>query len=229
MVLAPVGGELDIRAAMPSTDTMDEGAWAAARWCWAKGEPTGRGTATLPGGAWRFLPLRTVRDKLGVLGIRGDPPPSAPVLQAVAALADNAAVAWERVRLAQQTARSEAMEETQRLRTSLLASLGHDMRTPLTSIGGAAGTLRTAWDRLSEASRRDLLDSIEQDVARMAGFLSNITEMTRLESGEINPRLVAVPIAGGDRVPPSGVWRPGHMWRCRCRTRRRRSRRTPPC
>jgi two-component system sensor histidine kinase KdpD len=195
VVLAPAGGELDIRAAVPSTDTMDEGAWAAARWCWAHGEPTGRGTATLPGGAWRFLPLRSVREKLGVLGIRGDPPPSAPALQAIAALADNAAVAWERVTLAQATARSEAMEETQRLRTSLLASLGHDLRTPLAGISGAAGTLRAAWDKLSEASRRDLLDSIEQDVARMAGFLANITEMTRLESGEVTPRLSAVPLA----------------------------------
>lgn len=195
LVLAPVAGELDIRAAAPSADTMDEGAWAAARWCWAHGEPTGRGTATLPGGAWRFLPLRTVRATLGVLGIRGDPPPSPPALQAIAALADSAAVAWERVLLAQSGARTEAMEETQRLRTALLASLGHDLRTPLTSIGGAAGTLRTAWDHMDAATRADLLDSIEQDVARMARFLANITEMTRLESGEVAPRLATVPLA----------------------------------
>ena len=195
VVLAPVHGELDIRAAAPNADTIDEGAWAAARWCWAHGEPAGRGTATLPGGTWRFLPLRTVRASLGVLGVRGDPPPSAPALQTLAALADSAAVAWERVLLVQSSARTEAMEETQRLRTSLLASLGHDLRTPLTGIGGAAGTLRSAWAKIDEATRLDLLDSIEQDVARMAGFLANITEMTRLESGQIAPRLVAVGVA----------------------------------
>ena len=114
IVLAPVHGDLDIRAAAPDADTVDEGAWAAARWCWAHGEPAGRGTATLPGGTWRFLPLRTVRGNLGVLGVRGDPPPSAPALQTLAALADSAAIAWERVLLVQSSARTEAMEETQR-------------------------------------------------------------------------------------------------------------------
>ena len=207
VVLAPVHGDLDIRAAAPNADTVDEGAWAAARWCWAHGEPAGRGTATLPGGTWRFLPLRTVRASLGVLGVRSDPPPSPPALQALAALADSAAVAWERVMLVQSSARTEAMEETQRLRTSLLASLGHDLRTPLTGIGGAAGTLRSAWDRMDAATRADLLDSIEQDVARMAGFLANITEMTRLESGQIAPRLSPVPVgevidAAVARLPP---------------------------
>ena len=195
VVLAPIAGDLDIRASAPNADTMDEGAWAAARWCWSHGEPAGRGTATLPGGTWRFLPLKTVRAKLGVVGVRGDPPPSPPALQAIAALADGAAVAWERVLLVQSSARTEAMEETQRLRTALLASLGHDLRTPLTGIGGAAGTLRSAWDKLTEPTRVDLLDSIEQDVARMAGFLSNITELTRLESGQIAPRLNTVSIA----------------------------------
>ena len=196
IVLAPVAGDIDIRASAPAADTMDEGAWAAARWCWSHGEPAGRGTATLPGGTWRFLPLRTVRASLGVLGIRGEPLPSPPALQALTALADSAAIAWERVLLAQSSARTEAMEETQRLRTALLASLGHDLRTPLTGIGGAAGTLRAAWSSMNEPTRLDLLDSIEQDVARMAGFLANITEMTRLESGQILPRLATVPIGG---------------------------------
>ena len=195
VVLAPVHGELDIRAAAPNADTVDEGAWAAARWCWAHGEPAGRGTATLPGGTWRFLPLRTARANLGVLGTRGEQAPSAPALQTLAALADSAAIAWERVLLVQSSARTEAMEETQRLRTALLASLGHDLRTPLTGIGGAASTLRYAWDKMEPGTRADLLDSIEQDVARMAGFLTNITEMTRLESGQIAPRLTAVPLA----------------------------------
>jgi two-component system sensor histidine kinase KdpD len=87
------------------------------------------------------------------------------------------------------------MEETQRLRTALLASLGHDLRTPLTGIQGAAGTLRTSWARLDEATRADLLDSIEQDVGRMVRFLANITDLTRLETGQINPRLAPVPLA----------------------------------
>ena len=196
MVLAPArgGADLAIRAASPPADTMDEAAWAASRWCWAHQEPAGQGTTTLPGARWRFLPLRTVRAQLGVLGIRADGPLDEPATQAIGALADQAAVAWERVLLAQEGARTTAMEETQALRTALLGSLGHDLRTPLTSIQGAAGTLRSAWDKLPPATRSDLLDSIEEDVGRMTGFLANITDLTRLESGQVSPRLAPVRI-----------------------------------
>jgi two-component system sensor histidine kinase KdpD len=112
-----------------------------------------------------------------------------PLLQAIAALADQAAVAVERVRLAGEAARTEAQAETQKLRTALLSSLSHDLRTPLAGILGAAGTLRTAWTSLDDATREDLLRSIEEDTGRMTRFLSNIMEMTRLETGEIVPRI----------------------------------------
>jgi two-component system sensor histidine kinase KdpD len=179
----------------PSTDVLDDGALAAARWAWTRGEPTGRGTSTLPSTPWRFLPMQTVRGRVGVLGVRSDEELDEPRLQVLDALADQAAVALERVRLALESARTEAMEETQRLRTALLASLGHDLRTPLTGIQGAAETLRTAWEQLTPETRADLLASIEQDIGRVTHFLSSITELTRLESGEIKPRLTRVPVA----------------------------------
>ncbi len=196
LVLTGHGEDLMIRAAQPPADTMDEGAWAAARRAWQREEPTGRGTSTLPSSAWRFLPLRTVRGLQGVLGVRTEAPLDEPRSQALEALADQAAVALERVRLATDAAQTAAMQDTQRLRTALLASLGHDLRTPLAGIQGAAGTLRTAWDGLKPDVRADLLASIEEDVGRMARFLHNITELTRLESGQILPRLTAVPMEG---------------------------------
>jgi len=195
VTLAPAGEDgLVIRAAEPAADTMDEGAWAAARWTWTKQEGAGQGTSTLPGATWRFLPLKTARGPLGVLGVRSAARLNEPQTQALTALADQAAVAWERVRLATESARTAAMEDTQRLRTALLASLGHDLRTPLTGIRGAAGTLRTGWAQLTAETRADLLDSIEQDVGRMVRFLANITDLTRLETGQINPRLAPVPL-----------------------------------
>ncbi|MBV9653801.1 MAG: sensor histidine kinase KdpD, partial [Acetobacteraceae bacterium] len=149
-------GELDVRAAEPPDPALDEGAWAAARWTASRGEPAGRGTPTLPSASWRFLPVQTVRGRLGVLGVRPEEELDEPLLQALDTLADQAAAALERVRLATAAARAVAMEETQRLRTALLASLSHDLRTPLTGIQGAAGTLRTAWHELSEETRTDL-------------------------------------------------------------------------
>jgi two-component system sensor histidine kinase KdpD len=192
VVLTAQGEDLNIRAADPPADTMDEAAWAAARWAYAKQEPAGKGTGTMPSVSWRFLPMRTVRGRVGILGVRFDRDVDQPLLQALAALADQAAVAVERVRLAGEAARSEAQAETQKLRTALLSSLSHDLRTPLAGILGAASTLRTAWAALDDATREDLLRSIEDDTGRMSRFLSNIIEMTRLETGEIVPRIVPV-------------------------------------
>ena len=194
--LAPVGAVLvgegeDLGSATvePRGERLDERALAAAQWAWSRGEASGRGTSTLPGAAWRFLPLQTLRGRLGVLGIRPGAALSEPMLQAAEALADQASLALERVRLAGTAARAAAMEETQLLRTALLASLGHDLRTPLTGIQGAAGTLRGAWDVIDEATRADLLASIEEDVGRMTRFLVNITDLTRLEGGDLRPNL----------------------------------------
>jgi two-component system sensor histidine kinase KdpD len=195
VVLTQMGEDLNIRAAEPPADTMDESGWAAARWAFARGDPTGSGTGTLPSSRWRFQPMRTVRGNVGVLGVRAERGWDPPALQAIATLADQAAVAIERVRLATEAARTAAQAETQRLRTALLSSLSHDLRTPLTGIRGAAETLRTTWAALDDGTRQDLLRSIEDDTERMTRFLSNIMEMTRLESGEITPRRLSVDLA----------------------------------
>jgi two-component system sensor histidine kinase KdpD len=206
VVITQQAEDLNIRAADPPADTLDDAGWAAARWAITRGEQAGTATATLPSSAWRFLPMRTARGTIGVLGVRTIRAFDAPLLQVLGTLADQAAVAVERVRLATDAARTAAHSETQRLRTALLSSLSHDLRTPLTGIRGAAGTLRAAWDTLDQATREDLLGSIEQDTERMTHFLTNIMDMTRLESGEIIPRRLDIDLdevieAAISRVP----------------------------
>ena len=193
-------GALDILAADPPADTMDDGSWAAALWSWRHGEPSGRGTATLPSAPWRFLPIRIAGSSAdggadglhGLLAVQSAVPIDGPALQALQALTDQAALALERVRLVRGAADATARDETQKLRTALLNSLSHDLRTPLTGIRGSAETLRTAWTRLSPDTRDDLLLAIEEDTRRMTRFLANITDMTRLDSGVVVPRLVRV-------------------------------------
>ena len=199
IMLTPHNQELHQAAAHPPTATLDAtldaGSWAAARWAAAHAVETGAGTATLPAAPWRFLPVRAGSTAVGVLGLRTPTPLDGPALQAIEALVDQAALALERLRLSDEAARAAAMEDTQKLRTALLNSLSHDLRTPLTGIRGAAGTLRDAWDNLPPATRTDLLSSIEEDTARMTRFLANIMDLTRLESGQVSPRLEPVDVA----------------------------------
>ena len=82
-----------------------------------------------------------------------------------------------------------------RIRTALLSSLSHDLRTPLTAIRGAAETLASAGDALDEATRADLLASITQDTGRMTKFLANIMEMARVDTGEITAKRERVHLA----------------------------------
>ena len=115
-------------------------------------------------------------------------------------------MALERVRLAMQAAQDVAKQDNQKLRTALLSSLSHDLRTPLTAIRGAAETLARAGASLDAATQADLLASIGQDTERMTKFLANIMEMARVETGEISARrerlrLVDVVEAAIARVP----------------------------
>jgi two-component system sensor histidine kinase KdpD len=99
------------------------------------------------------------------------------------------------VRLTVSAAQTVAKEDNQKLRTALLSSLSHDLRTPLTAIRGAAETLATAGDALDEPTRADLLASIAQNTERMTKFLANIMEMARVETGEISAKRQRVRIS----------------------------------
>ena len=182
--------ELVMRAASPLEEEPDAASLAAARWAFTHARATGIGTDTLPAAAWQFRPMRTGQGVVGVVGLR---PWSGRVLdaerdRALAALLDQAAVAIERAQMMEETARTAARAETEALRTALLTSLGHDLRTPLTTIRGAAETLQASADRLPAATQADLLTSIVEETARMTRFLSNILDMVRVEAGEIVPR-----------------------------------------
>jgi len=195
VVLLAQNNTLTTRATVPKGTELDDAAFAAAEWAFRNNIETGIGTDTLPSVAWRFLPLRADGNAIGVLGAKPAAPPSEPMAQTLSALADQAAQALERVRLTVTAAQTVAKEDNQKLRTALLSSLSHDLRTPLTAIRGAAETLTTAADSLDAATRADLLASITQDTERMTKFLSNIMEMARVETGEINARRERVQLA----------------------------------
>jgi two-component system sensor histidine kinase KdpD len=139
-----------------------------------------------------FLPMHTGRGAVGVMGIDSDKP--GPLLtpdqrRLLDALRDQGALAIERVRLVEEMDRVERAAETERLRSALLTSISHDLKTPLSAVLGAAGALRDLGDKLGSAEKADLLATIIDESERLNRFIANLLDMTKLESGAISPNV----------------------------------------
>jgi two-component system sensor histidine kinase KdpD len=191
VLLLPDDGSVSVRAGFPPEDMLDDADLAAAKWSWEKNHIAGRGSDTLPGGKWLFQPLRTGRGPLGVVGIIRDEPGAllTPDQQRLLdALADQAALAIERVNLARDLHLARLQVETDRLRSALLTSISHDLRTPLASILGSATSLRSQDAVLDSATKEALLGTIIEESDRLNRFIGNLLDMTRLESGALKPQ-----------------------------------------
>ncbi len=157
---------------------------AFAQWVFDKGEKAGRGTRMFSDATAFYLPLKGTRERVGVLALVGTTSSfTSEQMQLLEIFAHQAALAIERTR--SQNAAEIARIEMQReeMRSSLLSAVSHDLRTPLASITGAASTLRAQGDKLAPETRHELLDSISDEAERLSRLVSNLLDMTRLESG----------------------------------------------
>jgi two-component system, OmpR family, sensor histidine kinase KdpD len=191
VVLLPEDGGLVVKAGFPPEDMLDDADLAAARWCYEKNQATGRGADTLPGAKRRFMPLRTGRGAIGVVGIDSDEPGlllTPEESRLLDALSDQAALAIDRVNLAQDIDRARLAAETDRLRAALLTSISHDLRTPLASILGSASSLVTHGREFDATVRANLMRTILEEAERLNRFIGNLLDMTRLESGPLQPQ-----------------------------------------
>jgi two-component system sensor histidine kinase KdpD len=189
IILLAEGPELSIRAAYPPEDTLGTAEWAAARWAFERGEIAGRKSSTLPNVQYQFRPILTSRGVVGAIGIEPGKKTdtlSADDERAIEALLDQAAVAIERTLLVDEAAQAAAAAESDRLRAALFSSISHDLRTPLASILGSVTSLRELGDQLPQDTREDLLATIEEEAGRLSRFVSNLLDMTRLESGALD-------------------------------------------
>ena len=190
VLLLSEDGALTVKAGYPPEDQLDKADLAAANWAWSNDRPAGRGSDTLPGARRLFLPMRTGRGVIGVIGIDDDR--SGPLLtpdqrRLLDALVDQSALAIERVLLVEDMDRVRRTVESDRLRTALLTSISHDLKTPLASVLGSASTLKNFSPNLSEAEKADLLATIIDESERLNRFIANLLDMTKLESGAIVP------------------------------------------
>jgi two-component system, OmpR family, sensor histidine kinase KdpD len=190
VLLLPEDGSIAVKAGYPPEDTLDQADLAAAKWAWENNRSAGRGSDTLPGAKRLFLPMRTGRGAIGMVGIDSERP--GPLLtpdhrRLLDALMDQAALAIERVRLVEDVDRVKRTAETDRLRSALLTSISHDLKTPLAAVLGAAGTLRSLSEVLDEQAKADLLATIIDESERLNRFIANLLDMTKLESGAVAP------------------------------------------
>ena len=195
VILLPEDGTVAVRAGYPPEDALDAADLAAAKWCWEKNRAAGRGSDTLPGAKRLFMPMNTGRGAVGVVGIDSDEP--GPILtpdqhRLLDALADQAALAIERVNLVEDVESARLVAETDRLRAALLTSISHDLRTPLASILGSATSLSESLDA---DTRGELIRNIQDEAERLNRFIGNLLDMTRLESGPLRLRTGAVELS----------------------------------
>ena len=136
-----------------------------------------------------FVPVRMGVRPIGSLGISGT------ILsrQTLEALGTLIAVAMERARAVEQLGQTEAAREGERLRTALLDSVTHALRTPLTSIKASVTNLLSNT-RLTEDQKRELLTIINEESDRLNRLVGEAAEMAQLDAGEVELHLAPHPI-----------------------------------
>lgn len=162
---------------------LDEQERAAADWAWQRGQPAGQGTDTLPSGNWWWLPVSGETRALGLLGIRHTRAARPQTRRLIAALAHPLAQALQRAVLAEELEAARLHGQTEELRSALLASVSHDLRTPLTAMRGSIDSLATLGGNMSEADRQELLDATRDEAERLDRYIQNLLDMTRLGHG----------------------------------------------
>lgn len=167
------------------------------KWVFEHRHAAGRGTDTLPGGEGVYLPLGGSGGIVGVIGARPlheTKRIEAAQMHLLEAFAWQIAGAIERCTLAIQAEQVRLQMETERLRSSLLSAVSHDLRTPLATITGAASLLVEGSEQIAAQARQDLAESILDEADRLHRLVANLLDLTRLEAGAIRVQRELQPI-----------------------------------
>jgi two-component system sensor histidine kinase KdpD len=169
--------------------TLDEHEMAVVDWVFRHGQTAGPQTDTLPAARLRYLPLRTPRGVLGVLGIGGTALTERPLTpderRTIEVIASQASLAIERAQLSEAARKAEVLQATEKLQTALLSSISHDLRTPLVSVTGALSSLREDASLLADVNRASLIENAHAEAVRLNRLVGNLLDMTRLEAGAL--------------------------------------------
>ncbi|MDR7281931.1 two-component system sensor histidine kinase KdpD [Pseudomonas corrugata] len=160
---------------------------AAADWAWQHDQPAGAGTGTLPSGRWWWWPLSVDDGPLALLGVcaKEGQTLSGQRRRLLTALSQPLAQALARAQLAEDLEAARLHGETEQLRSALLASVSHDLRTPLTSMRGSIDSLLALGEAIPLEDRRELLEGTRDEAERLDRYIQNLLDMTRLGHGAL--------------------------------------------
>jgi two-component system, OmpR family, sensor histidine kinase KdpD len=181
-------GNLQIAAAVPREMALLTQDLAAADWCERHAEQAGRYTDTLNAAPCWILPFGNEENRRGVAALRfpkGNSEPDPDQRSLALAMVQDIGQALDRARLTDELEGARVQGETERLRNALLSSVSHDLRSPLASMIGSAGTLASYGDQLPPGERRELLEAILGEGQRLDRYIQNLLDMTRLGHGTL--------------------------------------------
>jgi two-component system sensor histidine kinase KdpD len=192
----PAAGDL---AAVFHQDFLKE--LGAAQRTYEAGQMAGWGTQTMADSPILYVPLPAVSATLGVLALRPKDPksehwllPEQLRLRFLESLAKQVALALEVERLERTALEAQTTMENERLRTSLLSSVTHDLQTPLAAIVGSASSLLGLQGRLTDQVAQEMLANIHGEAERLSRLVNNLLNMAKLESGSLKPHLELLPL-----------------------------------
>ncbi|WP_428308143.1 DUF4118 domain-containing protein [Lacipirellula sp.] len=160
-----------------------------AQWVADKGKIAGAGTDTLPNATATFVPLIGSQETIGAVGVRPTDsnkfldPEQQRLLETCASLL---ALSIERDNSVLTAQHAQTQAETEKLRSSLLSAVSHDIRTPLAGIAGASSALALAHDSLDAKTRSELLATINEEAESLSRLVEKLLYMTRLSSGKVH-------------------------------------------
>lgn len=201
VVLMPQQGKLVSRSAFPPDAALDGADLAAAQRAWDFDYRVGGFNDPVTPSPRLFMPIHTGRSEIGVVGVLPLDPSgrlSREDRDVLEAASSQIAVAIERLALADKAEKAQLGAERERLRSAMLTSVSHDLRTPLASIIGALSSLRSYGERYDKPAREELLATALGEAERLDRFVGNLLDMTRLDAGVIVPRRESVDV--GDLV-----------------------------
>jgi two-component system sensor histidine kinase KdpD len=191
-ILRQTGGDWAVLAASGDVGTLSRDELSMATGALTAGvvrQPGRRGRETVT-----FVPFGDLATERGVLRIAGElrPPPRVEAPRLLQAFADEASVAVHRALLAQEARRVESLRRADELKSALLSSVSHDLRSPLTAIKAAVGSLRDEKITWGPDDERAFLSTIESQTDRLTGTIDGLLQMSRLEGGAVQPKIESI-------------------------------------